>query len=461
MRRIRSHTTPPRSPRDLAALGVAALALPGLACLSDPATSSVEASFDVVPVTQVERISTAVPWPRGLVWHEGKLVVLARGVHRSAGGPSPDIDDLAGNLYEVDPSVYEPVVKGQGPGEAVRKNAKLLAEATSPPFRFWTRELPSTSDTRTDRPYAGLVFDEKSQNFFVICFSGIDIAEQPYMRKNATDAVHRYDLRTRKWYALESHDPSKVPDAELGQWVPNDSYPHHDPARNPPPHGMANGPCGGWVVGDFLYIAAKDNSALVQYDLREIRKNPDAGPPPASYVFHRSGPQDDVFLQTKKHGKIYVEGTCAVAAHEGYMYVAFRTTSQVIRFPLKENGDVVRPIVADYLAQFDPYEKAAEGYTKSADIFDMRLNHKGECFVSCNARGTLWKIPTDGSRVFDARTGTTELPYLNLRELTDHKNSTCGNFGFDPQGNLYVCTGNKDDPEGNRRGAIYRVRVQR
>ena len=50
---------------------------------------------------------TAVPWPRGVRYVDGKLYALARGAHRSAGGPQTDIDDLAGTIFVIDP--------GEGP----------------------------------------------------------------------------------------------------------------------------------------------------------------------------------------------------------------------------------------------------------------------------------------------------------------------------------------------------------
>jgi hypothetical protein len=290
----------------------------------------------------------------------------------------------------------------------------------------------------------------------VICFSGIDLSEQPNFRKNATDAVHRYNMGTKKWYTFEQHDPGTVPVGELAKTLPNEVYPHHNLTSNPPPHGLPNGACGGYVVGDYLYVTAKDNSALIQYDLAEVRKNPEAGPPQSRFIFNRSGPKDDPFIQTKKHGNMYVEGTCGVTAHDGYMYVAFRTTSQIVRFPIDGKGDVVRPIVADYLAQFDPYDPTG-AYGKPANIYDIRVNSKGELFVSANSRGTIWKIPTDGKAVFNAKKGTSEKPYINLREETDFASSTCGNFCFDPDGNLYICAGNKELKEGDICGVIYRV----
>lgn len=410
------------------------------------------------PATTVERVSTVVPWPRGIVMREGKLLVLGRGVHRTAGGPNPAIEDYAGHIFEIDPSIREPVVKGELAGAAVRANGRVFAEPCPATFKLWNRKVPPTVDTLTDRPYAGLVHDEASGNLFVIAFSGIDLEARPYFRKNATDAVHRYHIGSRAWFPFEVHDHTKVPESELGLYVANDTFPHHDPAKNPPPHGLANGPCGGWVVGRFLYVNAKDNSALIQYDLDGIRANPAAGPPQGRYIFHRSGPGADIFLDTKTHGKIYVEGPGAVATHGKWMYVAFRTTCQIIRFPITEDGDVVRPIVAEYLAQFDPFVKKDDGtYTTTPDFFDLRCDSSGRCFVSCNRQGAIWEIPTDGVSFLDARSGTAAKPYINLRELTSHKNSTCGNFLIDSSGDFYICAGNKEVDEGLARGVVYRV----
>jgi hypothetical protein len=218
---------------------------------------------------------------------------------------------------------------------------------------------------------------------------------------------------------------------------------------------MANGACGAAIAGRYLYLCGKDNTSLVQYDLDEIRKNPDAGAANARYIWHRASPKDDVFIQTRNHGNMYVEGTCGAIAHGGYLYVTFRTTSQLIRIPIDKNGDVVRPIVAEYLAQFDPYDNVL--YGGSADIFDIAVNSKGEIFVSCNARGSAWRIRPDPSKVMDCTKNSKETPYVNLRKLTDHEKSTCGNMIFDPQDNLYICTGNKDVKEGKVRGAVYRV----
>ena len=77
-------------------------------------------------VVQLERISTAVPWPRGLVFTDGKLFALARGRHRRAGGPDPAIEDMAGALFTVDPSISEPVVIGVKAGSEFGKGVERL-----------------------------------------------------------------------------------------------------------------------------------------------------------------------------------------------------------------------------------------------------------------------------------------------------------------------------------------------
>jgi len=402
----------------------------------------------------LERVSTAVPWPRGLRFHDGRLIVVARGVHRSAGGPDPAIEDRAGTLFVVDPDVGEPVVPGEPAGRAVRENGRVLAEPTEPPFRLWNRTEPSTADTHTDRPYCMLVFDEASRNFFLCGYSGIDLPGDAKFRKNATDSVLRYDLRDGRWHVVESHDPDVVPASDLGLAVPNRYYPHHDPSANPPPHGLLNGPCGAIVVGRYLYVGAKDNTALAQYVLDAIRDDPGAGPPPGRLLFHRASPEEDVYVPVEGHGETYVEGTCALAVRDGYLYVAFRTTSQILRFPLTGDGDLVRPLEGQLVAQFAPYDPERGG--GSANIYDLTFDAQGRLYVSPAYMGAVYRFVPDPGRVFDPRDEGVE-PYVDLRALTGNPRARTGNIALDDEGNLYIASGNKDVLEGDVRGAIYRV----
>lgn len=393
------------------------------------------------PRLRLERVTTAVPWPRGLAFlDDGRLVVLARGRHRRAGGPDPRVRDHAGSLFVVDPEVAEPA---DGPaGRAVATNARLLAAPTAPPFHLWDPATPPEADALMDRPYCTLAWDPASRNLFVCAFSGVDRADGAF-RKNATDALFRHDLRTGRWAVVERHDPAVVPAEALGPDVSTVFYPHHDPARHPPPHGWLNGPDGCAVAGEFLYAVAKDNSALAQYDLAALRRDPDAPPPPSRVVLG-----DEVAL--RGGGRLRVEGHSALAAGDGWLYVGFRTTSQVVRLPLDARGDLVRPVVGELIARFAPWDPVRR---QSDDLMDLALAPDGDLVVATARTGRLWRVRPDPARPFDAAGQT---PWVDLRALTGDPAARCGNVAFDARGRLYVCSGSYQASDGAA-GVVYRV----
>lgn len=399
----------------------------------------------------LERITTAVPWPRGVRHIDGKLYALARGVHRSAGGPQASIEDLGGTIFRIDPKISEPATDGQPIGAAVRGNAEIVARPDGKIFHLWNRVMPATEDIHTDRPYCMLVYDAPSQNFFVCGYSGIDLAKAPKFRKNATDAVHRYDMRSGRWMRVEQHDPNVVPRSALRKDVSSIYYPHHDPATNAPPHGLVNGPCGAVVAGDYLYVGAKDNTALACYDLRQIRKDPNAPPPPGHYIFE--GSRGHAEVQVAGMGTVQINGTCALTVHEGFLYVAFRTTSQILRFPLTADGQIKQPMVAELVAQFPRYDPVKGG--GSANIYDMCFDKQGRLYVSPGYDGAIYRFRPDPEQVFraDEKKYT---PYVDLKQLVGAKKS--GNICFDDEDNLYICCGQKVLDDSKIRGVIYRVR---
>ena len=400
----------------------------------------------------IERITTVVPWPRGVRWVDGKLYAIGRGIHRSAGGPQADIDDKAGHIFVIDPKISEPFVKDGPVGDAVRRNGRVLAEPTSPPFHIWDRKLPSTRDTLAGRPYCQLVYDPVSRNFITCAFSGVDLPKPFGFRKNATDSVLRYDMRSGKWKVIEQHNPNVVPVGELGKVIDQRYYPHHDIKKNAAPHGMVSGPCGATIAGRYLYVGGKDNTSLVQYDLAPIRKNPDAGAPPARYIFHRATKDSNVFVNIKGHGNTYIEGTAAVEAHKNWLYVSFRTTSQIIRFPLNKDGSLVEPLEGELIAQFTRYNPKTGG--GSANIYDMAFDKEGRIYVSPGYNGAIYRFRPDPKNVYDQT--SYPKPWVDLTVSAGVRRS--GNICFDDEYNLYVCSGKKEVKEGKLRGVIYRVR---
>ena len=223
----------------------------------------------------VERVTTATPFPRGMVLHDGTLFVLSRGRVRGSGGVSAAVEDRAGTIWAVDPNVAGPAT-GDVP-EAVRTNAYRRRRADRPAAApVGPRERPAP-ERHADRPAvlrAGLL--PAADSFFLCAFSGVDLPEggPSSFSKNYTDGILRYDRRTGRWSELDRHDPAA-----------GDAYPHHDPATTPPPHGWLKGPDNCLVVGDSLYAVAKDNSVLVRYDLSRFKSDPHAPPPPGEVVF--------------------------------------------------------------------------------------------------------------------------------------------------------------------------------
>ncbi len=413
---------------------------------------------------RIYRVSTVVPWPRGLAWYGDRLIVLARGRHRRAGGLDPRIQDQAGTLFLLDPDLGEEVLPSSspplvGPDEPVSKppsktNGVIFARPQSPTFHLYDPSIAPAEAHEIDRPYCSLVHDPASQSFFICGFSGIDLPGSKF-RKNATDSILRFDLRNHLWSVVESHASQKVPVSALSKVVPNTFFPHHDPKTQAPPHGWLNGPDALCIGGNSLFAAAKDNHLVVSYDLRALRKNPLAAAPPSRVIL---GPKQRI-LVGKELRVIPVLGPSALTVYKGYLYVGYRTTSVVVRYPLDQAGNLQRGKPGELIAVFEPYDPKTR---RSANLIDMAFNTKGELFVSCSKEGRIWNIgKPDPSRVFQGNDQlktlpTSAPPYADLRILLGKK-TACGNILFDQKDRLFLCAGNYDTPSRKLAGVIYRI----
>jgi len=386
----------------------------------------------------IERITTKPPFPRGLQLVDGKLYVLCRGRVREYGGVSAEVEDQAGTLYVVDPGVSE-LFSGAEPGDAVRENGTVLALPSAPPFRLWDRSAaPATRDRETDRPYCGLTYHAGTQSFYICAFSGVDKPEvkgQSTFSKNLTDAILRYDLRTSKWYEVERHDIEK-----------GGLYPHQDPARGKPPHGWLNGPDNCLAVGDSLYAVSKDNSLLVRYDLTALRQDPEAGAPPSEFVLGQEA-------TLRKGEKIRLEGHSALGFHGGWLYLATRTSSHVVRLKLDETLLPVKPLVVELLARFDAYDPETK---KSTNLTDMTIDRQGNVYLVSAKPSSIYRFTPDPKNVYDARGGK-QKPYFNLAELTGNAQMKSENALVDEQGRVYVTSGDAYAYQGGAGGVVWRV----
>lgn len=421
-------------------VGVAVLLVCALCgCGSDDARQATSAAPQHTPVTadRVRRVSTAVPFPRGLQIVDGQLYVLARGRVRESGGVDGAVDDKAGTLYVVDPSVSEPIGSYEV-SEAVRNNGRVFAAPTEPPFKLFDRsKVPATADRETDRPYCGLRYDPATRSFFLCAFSGIDkpSGSGSNFSKNLSDAVFRYDTRSRKWYVVERHDIEK-----------GGIYPHHDVTSRPPPHGWLNGPDNCLVVGRWLYCVAKDNSLLTRYDLSEIAKDPDAPPPPSHWVL-------DEKITVKGHGLQRHLGHSMLAERDGWLYIGYRTSSTILRIPLDREGLPVQPIVGELIAQFDPWDPKTH---RSANLTDMVFGPDGELYLVSAQPARVYRFRPDPNQVFDGRSGQAQA-WADLASLTGNPKMKSENLLVDDAGQVYVTSGDAYAFQAGAGGTVYRI----
>lgn len=386
----------------------------------------------------VERISTRVPFPRGLEIVDGELYVLCRGRSREAGGASTSVADEAGSIYRVDPTISEPANAAEISPQ-VRDNGALLAAPTAPPFRLFDSKVARPTDDRvTDRPYCTLRYHDATKSFYICAFSGIDKSDKDAstFSKNLSDAILRFDLRTSSWHEVERHDIEK-----------GGLYPHHDPQLAKPPHGWLNGPDNCLAVGDQLYAVSKDNSMLVRYDLSAVARDPNAGPPPSEVVF---GTEVDV----RGVGVQSFHGHSALAHQSGWLYVGFRTSSEIVRVALGDDGIVEQPLRAELVARFDPYDRKTR---KSANITDIAFDRAGRLHVLSAKPSRVYRFVPDPARPFDGRTGSGAKPWVDLGELVGRKDMKSENILIDAEGRLYIPAADPYDFEHGSSGTIYRV----
>lgn len=404
----------------------------------------------------LERVTTAVPWPRGLAFDEdGELYAIARGRHRRAGGLDPDLQDDCGKLFSIDTKISEVVLPGFGAGPGLDRNRRLIAEPDPQVQNLYDKgDGPPLSDYEMDRPYCSLDYHAGSRSLFVCGFSGVDKTDTTF-RKNATDAVLRYDLRTGEWSELERHDASVVPRDEQDGVVPNQYYPHHDPESNPAPHGWLNGPDALCVVGDVLYAAGKDNHIVVAYDLSAYVDDPNAAPPGGRVVFQRD-------LLTRVGNELLeldLQGPSSLASDGEWLYVGFRTSSVVVRLPLDAGGRVGERTYGELVAVFEPWDPEAK---RSANLIDIDLDSEGALYVACSRSARIWRVEDpDPRRIFDGvdhgPEPTSNRPFVDIGPLTGDPYPSVANITVGPGDQLYFCSGVYAYGDGQLAGEVLRV----
>lgn len=313
---------------------------------------------------------------------------------------------------------------------------------TDPPFNLWDKTSdPPYSDRETDRPYCCLRWHEPTKSFYICAYSGVDKSRSGPGRsfsKNLTDAILRYDTRTKKWSEVERHD------IEAGG-----IYPHNDPFLDAPPHGWLNGPDNLLPVGNSLYVVGKDNSILVRYDLTPYVTDPEAGFADSEYIL---GPE----VETTNAGAIDFVGHSALGFRDGWLYIASRTSSHVIRMKLDGNNEPVWPLEMELLARFDPWTHEDPN---PANLTDMAIDSKGRIYIVSAKPSRVYRFMPDPENIFDARDGKAE-PWMDFAAITNNPSMKSENIYIDNAGNLFVTSGDGYDFQYGAAGTVYRTRIE-
>ena len=391
--------------------------------------SSAEPDSDGSPTSKptVERVTTAVPFPRGLVMVDGELIALSRGRVRGSGGADTRLDDRAGTLWSIDPAIREPLGEY---GDAVKQNASVFAEPTSPPFRLLDRTLPAArDDDNTDRPYCTLRYDPTTEQFFICGFSGVDLngksvdptdAETGYFKKNYTDVIFAFSPGDGVWHEIDRHESS------MGA-----AFPGTD--ADGELRGYLKGPNNMLVYGRFLLAVGKDNNVMVAFDLTNER-------PPMVL------PLDQL---ATAGGVIEPRGASGLAATNGQLYVAFRTSGDILRMPvdvwLAGEDFEVEPV-----AKFQAWNPATGA---SSNITDIDIDPKGRLYVISAQPAKLFRFLPDPGDVKDFQNG--EGAWADLAGETNNPRMKSENV-LVHDGEVFVTSGDayRDDGLG---GAIYVV----
>lgn len=405
-------------------MAVAAVLGVGLTgCVSGRGVPAVRGVEDRPAVAGEVSAVGVVPFPRGIVAMEGGaggLVVLSRGRVRDAGGTEVGLHDHAGTLW----------VLGWPKGGDVPLLPTVLAEPTDPPMNLLDRRLPTAlDDHRTDRPYCILRFDAATRSYYFCAFSGIDKplgAEGGYFRKNATDAVFRYDLRTGRYHLLSRGLP-------------------------------LDGPNNCLVVGRWLFVANKESSTVVRYDLLPLVRDPEARLAAPVVVVSRH------FRVEGERGGERAEllGHSMLAYREGKLYVGFRTSSAVVRIDLPRSDarppTAERPLRAELLARFEPY---SERTGRSADLTDMAFGPEGRLYVVGAKPARVWRFFPDPGRPYLPPPGMDNPPaWAELHRLTGNPQMKIESLAVTGSGDVYVTSADPHPLHGSSglRGVIYRI----
>ena len=120
--------------------------------------------------------------------------------------------------------------------------------------------------------------------------------------------------------------------------------------------------------------------------------------------------------------------------------------------PLAADGTLKRPLVAEVIARFTPFDPKSHA---TADITDITFDAKGRLYVINADPCVVHRFVPDPATVYDGREGKRK-PWLDLAGLLGRR--TKGeNILVEPGGSVLLTTANGHPYQRGADGTIYRV----
>lgn len=399
----------------------------------------------VTRTSQLARVTAAVPFAGGIALKGSSLYLLSRGRVSDAGGTDTRVIDFAGTLWTADPRTFSPL---DAPvSEAVRKNARALPGPTDPPFRLLSRALPNAlDDTRTDQPYRILRYDAATSSFYFCAYSAIDTPiglsapddSRGHLRKNNSDGILRFDTRDNSWHLLY-RNPRAALTPPPGGWHEGDVTSAEDR--------FVSGPDNCVVVGNWLYVVARESCTISRFDLTAIRNSTEGEATRVETVAGR---------KFKFNGDtVECLGPSALAYRDGWLYVGFRTTSQIVRLresdlehhPAKAVADLP-PVDAELIATFDPQPPDGAPDTDLTDMVfgptnpgEVKLGQAGtaDLYVLSAKPARVYRFTPDPKHAFDGRMGKSTA-WADLARITGNPQMRAEALAVNEFGQVFVAS---------------------
>jgi sugar lactone lactonase YvrE len=153
---------------------------------------------------------------------------------------------------------------------------------------------------------------------------------------------------------------------------------------------------------------------------------------------------------------IKMYGHSALAERNGYLYVASRTSSHIVRVKLNADGTMVSPYEAELVAKFHPFDQTTG---ESSNVTDMDFDSKGRLYVVSAEPSRVFRFTPDPKNIYDATLPDAK-PWCDLSVATDNPKMKSENVFVDDKDRVFVTSGDGYAYQKGALGTVYRIVIK-